>query len=299
MVTDSKLQQLFHEPIEQIKYLDPGYSGHASDVWLVKTASEEYVVRSSRWTEAPSREFWWGIYDLFGIDPRRMCYFEANAAMLSSIADIPVPRVHTHTVIEATEYLVVEKMNGKALQSFVGQSDALLHQLGVWLARVHLKRCDYFGNLACTQIERQESFHARLSQTIRQLVERDYWNDSKIKALLDAMILELGDLPMPDHFCPVFIDLDPSQFLIQDGMLLAVVDVEAYAVGPREFDFVGLEYVLDEISATSFLNGYSTILDPPDISNYRKAYRYFYLLLGVQGSVDLDRWFAQQALFRR
>jgi len=23
-----------------------------------------------------------------------------------------------------------------------------LNQLGVWLARVHMKRCDYFGNLA-------------------------------------------------------------------------------------------------------------------------------------------------------
>lgn len=102
---------------------------------------------------------------------------------------------------------------------------------------------------------------------------------------------------MPDHFCPVFIDLDKLQFLIHDGMLSAVVDLEAYVVGPREFDFVGLEYQLHEISAVSFLKGYSTILDPPDLSNYRTAYRYFYRLLGVQGSVDLNRWFAQRALF--
>lgn len=61
MAIESKLQQLFREPIERITYLDPGYSGHASDVWLVKTAREERVVRSSRWTEAPTREFWWGV----------------------------------------------------------------------------------------------------------------------------------------------------------------------------------------------------------------------------------------------
>lgn len=294
---ESKLQQLFHEPIEGIAYLEPGYSGHASDVWLVKTASEEHVVRSSRWTEAPSREFWWGCYDLFGIDPRRLRYFEANAAMLGSISDIPVPRVHSHAVIEGREYLVVEKMNGKTLKSFVEQSDALLRQLGIWLARVHMQRCSYFGNLARTRSERHESFHARLSQTMRQLVERDYADDRKIKTKLDDMIRELGDLPVPDHFCPVFIDLDPSQFLIQDGMLSAIVDVEAYAVGPREFDFVGLEYVLDGKSASSFLKGYSTILNPPDLSNYRTVYRYFYRLLGVQGSVDLDRWLKQPALF--
>lgn len=56
-----QLQQLFREPIERITYLDPGYSGHASDVWLVKTAREERIVRSSRWNEAPTREFWWGV----------------------------------------------------------------------------------------------------------------------------------------------------------------------------------------------------------------------------------------------
>ncbi|CAG7644817.1 phosphotransferase family protein [Paenibacillus allorhizosphaerae] len=297
MAIASKLQQLFNEPIERITYLDPGYSGHASDVWLVKTVSEERVVRSSRWNEAPSREFWWGCYDLFGIDPRRMRHFEANAAMLGSIAGIPVPRVQAHATIEGREYIVVEKMNGKALQSFIGQSDALLHQLGVWLAQVHLQRCDYFGNLARPQMERRELFHARLSQTMRQLVERDYVNDSKIKVWLDAMIRELGVLPVPDHFCPVFIDLDPSQFLIQDGVLSAVVDVEAYAIGPREFDFVGLECVLDEKSAASFLKGYSTIQDPPDLSNYRQVYRFLYRLLGVQGSVDLEQWFAQRVLF--
>jgi len=297
LTTAAVLQPLFHEPIEQIAYLDPGYSGHASDVWLVKTASEEQVVRASRWTEAPNREFWWGCLDLFGIDPRRMLHFQANAAMLSSIEDIPVPRVQAHVTMGDREYLVVEKMYGSACPPFAGQSDKLLRQLGVWLARVHTQRCDYFGNLALTQTDRIQCFHDRLSETVRQLVERDYADDSKITGKLDAMIRELGSLSVPDHFCPVFIDLDSSQFLVQDGMLSAVVDVEAYAVGPRELDFVGLEYVLDERSAASFLEGYSTVLAPPDISDYRAVYRYFYRLLGVQGSVDLDEWFAQRALF--
>ncbi|MEK5057935.1 phosphotransferase [Paenibacillus sp. FSL H7-0326] len=297
MARDSLLQHLFYEPIERITYLDPGYSGHASDVWLVKTAREECVVRTSRLTEAPTREFWWGCLNLFGIDPRRMRHFEANADMLGSILGIRAPRVHSRAVIESKEYLVVEKMNGKACRAFIGQSDALLHQLGTWLAQVHLNRYDYFGNLSSGKVDRKESFHAHMSQTIRQLVERDYKHDSKIKAQVESIINELFVLPVPDYFCPVFIDLDPSQFLIQDGMLSAVVDVEAYAIGPREFDFVGLEYVLDEKSAASFLKGYSTILDPPDISKYRKVYRYFYRLLGVQGSVDLNQWYAQRAIF--
>jgi aminoglycoside phosphotransferase (APT) family kinase protein len=231
------------------------------------------------------------------IDPRRMRYFEANTALLGSIAGVSVPHVKAQAIIEGREYLIVEKMSGITIQSFVGQSDALLRQLGVWLARVHMQRCDYFGNLARTQMEQQEFFHARLSQTIRQLVKRDYADNDKINAQVNDMLHELSILPLPAHFCPVFIDLDPSQFLVQDGLLSAVVDVEAYAVGPREFDFIGLEYVLDEASAASFLKGYSMILDPPDLFIFRTVYRYFYRLLGVQGSVDLDRWLAQRKLF--
>lgn len=104
-------------------------------------------------------------------------------------------------------------------------------------------------------------------------------------------------MPVPEHFCPVIIDLDPSRFLIRDGMLSAVVDVEAYVVGPRELDFIGLEYLLEEESAAAFLQGYSTLLSPPHLKRYRRVYRYFYRLLGVQGSVDWDRWLAQRVLF--
>ncbi|SDX03635.1 phosphotransferase [Paenibacillus sp. CF384] len=297
MTTDHLLQQLFDEPIEQITVLDPGYSGHASDVWLVKTAAGEQVVRVSRMKEAPTHEFWWGCHDLFGIDPRHMRHFIANAAMLRTIVDIPAPRVHKHQIIEGGEYLVVEKMNGSPSQKFTEQSDALLHQLGVWLARVHAQRYDYFGNLAGTQRVPQPNFHVRLASTMRQLIEIDYANDIKIKAQLNAMLHALDVLPVPQHFCPIFIDLDSSQFLCEDGVLSAVVDVEAYAVGPRELDFVGLEYVLDERSAAAFLKGYSSILAPPDITDYRTVYRYFYRLLGVQGSVDLDLWLKQPSLF--
>ncbi|MCC3377332.1 aminoglycoside phosphotransferase family protein [Cohnella sp. REN36] len=297
MTIEVMLQPLFRDPIERVTILDPGYSGHASDVWSVRTVSEERVVRSSRWREAPSHEFWGGCYDLFGIDPRRMRHFAANARMLGSTGGIPAPRVLAHATMEEREYLVVEKMKGEPCSSFIGQSDALLHQLGVWLAQVHLQRCDYFGNPALTRTEPVSSFHDRLSQTIRQLAERDYAEEFQIRARLDDTIRELRDLPMPNHFCPVLIDLDPSQFLVREGMLSAIVDVEAYAVGPREFDFVGLEYVLDERSAASFLQGYSTILDPPDLSRHRAAYRYFYRLLGVQGSVEWQAWIAQPALF--
>ena len=40
--------------------------------------------------------------------------------------------------------------------------------------------------------------------------------------------------------------MDPTQFLSDGTTITGLVDTEAYAIAPREFEFIGLEYVLTE-----------------------------------------------------
>jgi len=291
------LQRLFKEEIEDIKLQDPGYSGHASNVWIVRTSFGESVVRSSRLELEPDHEFWWGCYFLFGIDPRYMIHFEKNSELLNSIPDIPAPKILSKAVLDGKEYLVVEKMRGKTMKSFTDQPEELLRQFGVWLAKVHRNRTNFFGNIAKTRTEYTDRFHMMLAEAIRTMVEREYPDDSKIRKMAGEILEELESLPIPDWFCPILPDMDPSQFLSEDGKMTAIVDIEAYVVGPRILDFIGLEYVLDKEASESFLEGYRSLLDVPSLSGYRKVYRYFYLLLGVQGTVDPDEWLAQPELF--
>ncbi|MCQ6557222.1 aminoglycoside phosphotransferase family protein [Paenibacillus mendelii] len=291
------LQQLFQEPIEEIIALDPGYSGHASDVWSVRTASQEVVVRSSRLQDEPAREFWWGCKFIFGIDPREMIYFLENAKVLHAIPDIPAPTILSDRIIDGKEYLVVEKMKGNKLHSFTNQPAELLYQFGQWLAKVHMNAYNFYGNLAKTKTVQMEDYHHTLAEAMRRIAEREYPIHSKIRGSLERIIKELNEIPVPSYFCPVFIDLDPSQFLVDHGRISAVVDIEAYVVGPREMDFIALEYILDKKSSEPFISGYTTILQLPEISAHRRVYRYLYRLLGVQGSVDLDEWFSQPELF--
>ncbi|MBP1990567.1 hypothetical protein J2Z66_002173 [Paenibacillus eucommiae] len=68
-------------------------------------------------------------------------------------------------------------------------------------------------------------------------------------------------------------------------------------LAPPEFDFIGLEYVLDAESSKPFIEGYKTVLTVPDLSCVRRSYRFLYRIMGVQGSVDLAKWFAQPVLF--
>ncbi|MBP1990566.1 hypothetical protein J2Z66_002172 [Paenibacillus eucommiae] len=82
-------QSLLGEIVEEVHALDPGYSGHASDVWLVKTSANEVIVRSSRLKEEPDNDFWWGCKFLFGVDPRSAIYIEKASGLLNKIATIP------------------------------------------------------------------------------------------------------------------------------------------------------------------------------------------------------------------
>ena len=164
------LQPLFSEPILEQAYLDPGYSGHASDVWRVRTASEEVVVRASRVGGGAMGgtlfEFWWGCHHLFGIDPRRVFDLGPLNDLLNRVSPLPAPRVLREGFVEGRPCVVVEWIPGRTVESFRGQPAELLRELGEALARVHFVRYQECGSpVGCFRYPLEE-FHPRLAETI-------------------------------------------------------------------------------------------------------------------------------------
>jgi fructosamine-3-kinase len=290
------LQFLFEEPIIEIRELSPGYDDHASDVWLVKTEYQEVIVRSSRMVEEPNNDFWWGCNQLFGIDPRDVHALESVNNILSEFSTIPIPRVLKKGT-SSREYVVVEKLEGQVVNTFIGQPASLLQSLGEGLANIHQHQRHYIGNPSGTFQIKLERFHDHLIRVMEKLVSKYYRNDQKIVNQLDEIIEILKDLPVPDFSTFVLVDMDPTQFLSNGKVITGLVDTEAYVIAPRELDFVALEYILDEKSAVDFKSGYEKIMAIPDLTNYRLPYRYLYRLMSVQGSVDLDNWLNQEILF--
>ena len=111
------LQSLFMMPIVEQVYLDPGYSGHANDIWRVKTAQEEVVVRILRDRE-PGGPFWKGCQYLFGLDPRNIFDLEEINAVLANVSPIPIPQVLRKGMVDGRPCVVVEYMPGSALDTF-------------------------------------------------------------------------------------------------------------------------------------------------------------------------------------
>ena len=257
------LQFLFKEPIIKVQELDPGYEDHASDVWLVTTDDGEVIVRSSRMVGEPDNDFWWGCKKLFGIDPRKVYELENINLLLNQVTSIPVPRVIHKGNAFSKVFVVLEKITGNVMSSFVNQPPSLLESLGEGLAKIHQYKLDYVGSPSGHFQVKLTDFHQHVSTTMVEIVKRFYSDEAAIKAKLSEITELLEHLPAPSCSSLVLVDMDPTQFLSDGKAITGLVDTEAYVIAPRELDFIGLEYVLDERSVEHFKNGYERIKEFP------------------------------------
>ncbi|MEK4564993.1 phosphotransferase [Alkalihalobacillus sp. FSL R5-0424] len=291
-------KELFpNEQMIEVHELSPGYDNHASDVWLVKTNEKERIVRSSRMVGEPSNEFWMGCLTLFGIDPRRLTDLKITHHTLSQQTTMPIPAFIDMKRVGDREYAILEKMNGQMIHSFLDQPLSVIKSLGAGLAEIHAIKRDYTGSPSRTFTIPLDRFYSHVSETMSQLVSNFYKDQIDFIETLQIAQQQLKHIPQLESSTFVLIDMDPTQFLTDGNVITGLVDTEAYVVAPRELDFIGLEYVLDEQSAAAFKEGYQTVLEPPQLEHVRMPYRFLYRLLSVQGSVELETWMNEKTLF--
>ncbi|WP_439019813.1 nitrate reductase [Bacillus thuringiensis] len=291
------LKQLFTVPILSVQTLHPGYEDHASDLFLVKTASEEVIVRSSKMTEEPNNDFWWGCKNLFGIDPRNVHHLETVHTLLQEHTNLPIPTILEKHILNGREFVVAEKLVGNTVQSFIGQPDSILFSLGKGLAEIHTFKADHIGNVSGSFQVTLSDFQSHILNVSKELVNMFYYENESIQNAFPTFESQLSSLPVPKESTLTLIDMDPTQFLSDGTTITGLVDTEAYAVAPREFDFIGLEYVLTEKEAHAFKQGYETIMPIPHLEECRQPYRYLYRLLSVQGNVELKKWLCHPSYF--
>jgi histidinol-phosphate phosphatase family protein len=289
-------QKYFDEEIEEITMLNPGYEDHGSDIWNVRTASGEYIVRASRMQDEPQNEFWWGCKKIFGIDPRNVHEMEGINVQIARQNSFPVPEVLCQFELNR-EYIMLEKLQGEMMQSFIGQPVEVLRDLGEGLAKIHSVSFDYVGNISGEFRIKMKDFHNHLWQAMDALITKFYWDNDAIKRVYLKINKELEALEAPKSTELVLVDIDPTQFLSDGKKISGLVDTEAYVIAPREFDFIGLEYILDQRAAIEFRKGYERVMPIPDLSKCRRPYRFLYRLLSVQGHIEIDKWMEQEILF--
>lgn len=94
----------------------------------------------------------------------------------------------------------------------------------------------------------------------------------------------------PSVFCPIMLDNRWDQYLVNDGRLTSLVDLDAFVMGPPELELVLLEYQLTQPQADVFARIYKQYQPMPDLSRCRRSYRLLLFLMNALGETDLDQW---------
>ena len=300
---DIPLQKFFDEPILESEHCDPGYTGHATDVWRVRTSSQTVALRLSE-DDAWGGPFWDGLRRLFkwrALTPNQVAQ---RNRFLCEGGGLPVPSLLGHGRFKdplrdrSLSYLIMEWLPGLRCATFAELSEAGLESYGVHLARLHSHVLPQAGFLSGSHSCLSGEFGARAAKTLTWLAETYFQDDPDLTGWLPEMCRQALDI-RPTRCVPVLVDLDPTQYLRNEaGELCALIDTDAYVIGPRELDFIDLEYVLTVPQAIAFARGYSTLLPLPDLLEVRVVYRYLYRLMEVfPGDFSPDEWLTHPGIF--
>jgi aminoglycoside phosphotransferase (APT) family kinase protein len=193
-------------------------------------------------------------------------------------------------------FVVYEKLPGKSPVSPFG-SPVIARELGEHLGRVHAANFRFWGSYPPPPEFALHDWPPRLASSLEKLAPRAFSDQPAVIEALPGFVAQARRLSPPSSASLILPDLRPNQFLVRDGHLFALVDIESHVLGPRELDFVALEYSLSQDDLEAFTDGYTHHLALPDLGAVRQLYRYFYWVIKAIGSDNYKQWMEHLTLF--
>ncbi|MDA7026149.1 phosphotransferase [Bacillus sp. CLL-7-23] len=224
-------------------------------------------------------------------------YIETVNEQLKKTDSFAIPAVIRKQQVDERRFLVMEKIEGQQVTSFIGRSPEFLMDYGRQLAKLHQFQADYFGTVQEGKRANLSEFHQTLISTAEKLIDRYDMHSKKIREYFPVFKEKIRNLESPAFASFILIDIDPSQYVEKNGVISGLVDTEAVAIGPREYDFIALEYLLTEREALFIQQGYEDISNlPKNLDAVRECYRFICLLLDIHGTWD-HQWIRHPVRF--
>ncbi len=218
------------------------------------------------------------------------------AALAPALCNPHIPVAGVICTDETLKVQVFEEMEGRgyAPDTFP-EDEGVLYQLGQYLGFLHGRSWPAFGCWPSAE-QPAASFGQRLLEAMESILERYWQGDERAWTQFRAI---RGSIPAPTAFHLMMTDLSANQFVYDEGLhaIRGVVDLDAYVVGPREWELTILELCLPEGSA--FRRGYERYGALPDLSGCRDVYRFFSYLCDPWERADLSEFLARPKLLER
>jgi hypothetical protein len=187
-------------------------------------------------------------------------------------------------------FIACKKLAGSMVMS-ADINMEMVRQLAEHLAVLHQHQNKNWGEISYPEFDVAQ-WPSRLQNSLIQLAKDNYAVPTD---LLEQAVEEAGKIKV-ENFVPVMVDLRWDQFLQQDGIVSALVDLDAFVYAPRELEWVLLEYLLDQQQMIEFCKTYQQIISVPVIEQLRKPYRLLLFLMNVLGAKNIEQWMMSPAL---
>lgn len=283
--------------IKQSNSLRQRFENSTHKLWQLELVDDSLDSKSAilKVCENTHSPFWLIMQQLFDLDLRKqIAHFDCHYAVIKSISTLIVPdliRAESFFDLKTGEdraYILCSKVAGCAVEKI---NSNMVDQLAKYLADLHQNKSKTWGLIANAGLDRMQ-WKMRLQQI---LTEHSVLNSIPDHYLSKATT-EVKNLHC-HAFVPLMPDLRWDQFLQMNQKLVAMVDLDAFVLAPRELDFAVLEYLLTADQQKQFAEIYSQSNSIPDLSEMRTAYRLLLFLMQVFGETDIDRWMTVEGTF--
>jgi len=248
------------------------------------------VLKVCRAKSTVSSGFWLAVNALFSLQfPTSLGNIEFTHQFIAQHGEFNVP---DFVASAADSFVLSRYVEGEDIsQDSVTDNDILA--LAKHMAKLHQQTTATWGSLNQPQ-QVAQLWDKQLHTTLQLLRAK---NDVDISDVIFESVISQAEKLQIEQFAPLMLDFRWDQCRRSASGAITLIDLDAFARGPIELDFVLLEYLLSPSQLTLFCRAYQLSSSIPDLTECRACYRLLLFFMNVLGETDLDHWMKQPHFF--
>ncbi len=270
------------------------FSDSTHQLWDCETLNDPLIVKICKQESITHSVFWQAMDSLFGVNlPAQLGGFATVYKKISAFSPLVIPQYIASASVSDTEqaFIATKKLPG-SLPTPATINPAVVTSMAKHIASLHQQSITRWGQIEQPQFA-PEQWPQRLRYSLRILADQH----GGIPATVLAEAINSVEFCGAKEFAPIMPDLRWDQFLLLNGKLSALVDLDAFVFAPRELELVLLEFLLDKQQAQTFTQTYQQRLAIPDLSAVRKPYRLLLFLMNVLAEKNHECWMQAPSRF--
>jgi hypothetical protein len=255
-------------------------------VWHCQTTDGEMVLKVCNRLAITQSTFWLGLTHLFNADfPNNLANIERTHHLLIQNGALPVPQL----VASASNRFVLTRFLA-GLDLVTSQiNDAQVLALANHIALLHQHSYTQWGSLHMPTFATQD-WGNRLHKTLCYLVTQQEL--SMTESLIEKTLSEAKYI-QESIFVAMMLDLRWDQLRSLENGDLALIDLDAFVIAPKNLDLVLLQYLLTPAQWLLFKAQYCQVHTWPDYTQQKPCYQLLLFLMNILGETNLIGWMDQ------